>query len=103
MLRNSQEVLRAKQRVWQREYIARKTAKETTWTPVSTGPRVKPNLSTIAMVRKEKEIVPKHEKKLSTDEITEGMHQMLDLAFEKLGTPIERNEQGNIVCIRTNQ
>ncbi|SPJ91056.1 uncharacterized protein FTOL_13458 [Fusarium torulosum] len=70
MLRSSQEVLRAKQRVWQREYIARIIAKEITWTLVTTGPRVNPNGSTIAMVRKGKEIVPKEDKKLSTDEIT---------------------------------
>jgi hypothetical protein len=74
-----------------------------TWTWVPEGPKEQPQGATIAMVRKGKEIAPKQDKELSTDEVSEGVHQALDLTFEKLGTPIERNEQGDIVAIRTNQ
>jgi hypothetical protein len=74
-----------------------------TWKPVPEGSKKKHNGSTIAMVRKGKELAPNPDKEPSTEEITEGVHKMLDSAFEKLGTPIERDAQGNVTTVRTNQ
>jgi hypothetical protein len=111
MEERKKEIRRIKQRGYQQKYRAKLQNKED-WTPVPEGTKEQLEGSTIAMVRKGKEVDPNPEPTLTPEEVSQGLNQLLDTTFARLPVPqadgtiqtltqVLRNQKVDDIPVRT--